>query len=129
MRLRPIPAPSSDERGADALERAGGQQPRAVGGESAEQGGAGEEQDAGQERTAAAGDVSDAPAEQQQSTEGEGVGVQDPGQSRRAEAEVLLDVGERYVDDGGVDADHQVGGDDDEEDRAEVGGAARWSGG
>src|SRR5438128_2564509 len=80
----------------------------------AEQGGAGEEQDAGGEGAAAADDVSDAPAEQQQTAEGERVGVEDPGQAGAAEAEVLLDVRQRYVDDGGIDADHQVGGDDDE---------------
>jgi len=52
-------------------------------------------------------------AEQQQAAEGEGVGVDDPGQAGVAEAEVGLDVRQRDVDDGAVEHDHQLRAADD----------------
>ena len=72
-------------------------------------------------KTAAAEDVAEAPAEEQQPAEGERVGVEDPRQRGRAEAEVGVDAGERDVHDGGVEHDHQLG---DQDDRDAGGGAA-----
>ncbi len=114
-----------DQGRAQTLRRAGDEQPGAVGGEAAEQGGQGEQQDARGQGATAAEEVPDASAEQQPAAEGPGVGVEDPGQAGAAEVQAALDVRQRHVDDGGVDADHQVGGDDDEERGAEP---RRWRG-
>ena len=59
-------------------------------------------------------------AEQQQATEGERVGVDDPFEAGPAEAERLLDVGECDVDDGRVQHHHQLGGGDDHQRQAET---------
>ena len=85
------------DRGADALQRAGGEQPGRRLGEPAEQRGEGEEGDAGHEDPAPAEDVAGAGAEQQQAAEGQGVGVLDPGEAGGREVEVLVDVGSAVI--------------------------------
>ena len=65
-------------------------------------------------------DVAEAAAEQQQPAEGEGVGVEHPGEAGGREPEVGLDVRERDVHDGRVEHEHELGDEDD----AEADGAA-----
>jgi hypothetical protein len=59
------------------------------------------------EDAALADQVAEAAGQEQQSTEGDHVGVDDPGQVALAEAEVVLDRGERDVHDRDVEHDHQ----------------------
>src|SRR5207248_1101362 len=59
--------------------------------------------------------VAEAAGEQQEASEGEHVGVDDPGERRLREAEVVADRGQRDVHDGGVDDDHQVAHAEDDE--------------
>ena len=106
--------------GAGALDDARGDEHGLVDGEAADERGRGEEQDAGDEHPAAAEQVAEAAAEQQQAAEGEGVGVDDPREVRVAEPEVGLDVGQRDVDDGAVEHDHQLRAADDGEREAET---------
>ena len=68
------------ERGAEALQDARAEQHRLVLGEAAEQRGDGEDGDADHEHPAAAEEVAEPAAEQQQAAEGERVGGDDPGQ-------------------------------------------------
>ena len=68
------------ERGADALEGAGDDELARGLGEAAEGGGDREDRQADLEGPQAAEDVAEAAAEEQQSAEGEGVGVEDPRQ-------------------------------------------------
>ena len=112
------------ERAADALDGAGGEQLAGLLGEAAGERGEGEQRDAGEEDPAAAEQVTGAGAEQQQAAEGQGVGVDDPGQAGRGEAEGGLDVGQRDVHDRRVEHDHQLAGQDEGEDEAGVAGGA-----
>ncbi len=70
--------------GADALERTRRHQQLGGGGQAAEQGAEGEDGEAGDERAPSAEHVAEAPAEQQQPAERERVGVEHPGEGRRA---------------------------------------------
>ena len=53
--------------------------------------------------------------------EGEQVGVEHPGELAPGEAEALLDVGQGDVDDGGVEDDHELGREDDEQEHRRAG--------
>ena len=109
-----------DDRGADALHRAGREQPGLRGGEPAEQRGQREQDDAGDEDPAPAEDVAGPAAEQQQAAEGQGVGVDHPFQAGAGEAERALDVGQRDVHDRRVQHHHQLRGGDDDQGEAEM---------
>ena len=106
------------ERATDALQGPRGEQEPAGGGEAAEQRGGGEDGDAGQERAPPAEQVTGPGAQQQQAAEGERVGVEHPGQLRVGEVQRGLDVGQRDVDDGRVQHDHELAGQDDGEHHA-----------
>src|SRR5215472_846991 len=74
-------------------------------------------------------DVTGPATEQQETAEGQGVGVDDPLQARVREAQGVLDVGEGDVHDGGVQHHHQLGcGDDDEGQAQAAAGGARCPG-
>jgi hypothetical protein len=98
---------------ADPLECPGRQQPAGGGGQAPDERGEGEQQDAGDEHPAAAQDVAGAATEQQQPAEGQGVGVQHPGQVGGGEAEGLLDLGQGDIHDGHVQYHHELGRRDD----------------
>ena len=53
--------------------------------------------------------------EQEQTTEGQEVGVEDPGEPGPREMEAVLDVGQRHVDDRRVQNHHELSGQDDEQ--------------
>ena len=61
-------------------------------------------------------------AEQQQAAEGQRVGVDDPLQAGAREAERPLNVGQRDVDDRGVEHHHELRGGDDDKGQAETSG-------
>ena len=84
-------------------------------GQPAEQGAQGEDGDAGQECPAPAEEVTGPSPQQEEATEGEQVGVEDPGEVTSGEPEALLDVREGDVDDRRVQDHHQLGGQDHEE--------------
>ena len=90
-------------------------------GQAAGQRGEGEDGQADLEGAAAAEDVAEAAAEEQQAAEGERVGVEHPGQPGRAEVEGGVDVRQGDVHDGRVEDQHQLGHEDD---RDAGGGAA-----
>ena len=68
----------------------------------------GEEPEAGEEDRAPAEQIGDAPAEEQEAAEEQGVGVHDPLEARGVEAEVGADGGQRHVHDGRVEHDHEL---------------------
>jgi hypothetical protein len=103
-------------RTADALDRAGGEQFRRAVSEAAGERGEREQRDADDEHAAPAEQVTGAGAEQQQSAEGEGVRVHDPGQVLRGEPQGAFDVVQGDVDDGGVEHHHQLACQDHGED-------------
>lgn len=84
------------------------EQPARGRGEPADQRGHAEQRDAGDEDPAAADDVPRPPAEQEQPAEGDGVGVEHPGQALGGEAERVVDLGERDVHDGDVEDQHEL---------------------
>ena len=98
------------DRGADALHRAGGEQPALGLREAAGQRGEGEDRDAGDEHPPAAEDVAGAGAEQQQAAERQRVGVLHPRQARGREVQRALDVRQRGDDDRDVEDDHELAG-------------------
>jgi hypothetical protein len=77
--------------------------------------GRGEEEHTDDEHLATSEQVAESATEEQQAADGQGVGVDDPRQAGLAEAEIGLDVGQRDVDDGAVEHDHQLGSADDGE--------------
>ena len=87
---------------------AGGHEPLGRLRQPAEERGEREDGDAAEEQPAAAEDVAEPAAEQQQAAEGEGEGVQHPGEGSRAEAQVGVDLGERDVHDRRVEDEHQL---------------------
>ena len=74
----------------------------------------------GQERPAAAEEVAGAGAQEQQPAEGEQVRVEHPGELAPRETEALLDVREGDVDDGRVQDDHELGGQNHEQEHEGV---------
>lgn len=106
----------SRDRAADALQDAGAEQQLGGRGETTEQRGRGEHAHARDEDPATAEQVTGPRAEQQETSEGEGIGVLHPGQTGRAEVERVLDLRHRDVHHGAVEDDHQLGDQDDCED-------------
>ena len=107
--------------GADALEGPGGQE-HPAGRRRTRRAASSTEKTAmpDQEGPAPAEEVARAGAEEQQAAEGEDVGVEDPRELAAREAEARLDVGQRDVDDGGVEHDHELGGQDHEQEHRGV---------
>ncbi len=97
-----------DDRGAEALRGAGGDQLPLGGGEAGGERGDRDQQQARHEHPAAAQQVGGAAAEQQEAAEGEHVGVDDPGQVLLGEVERFADRGQRHVDDRGVEDDDEL---------------------
>ena len=67
-----------------------------------------EERDADQEQAPVSEEIAEPPAEQQKAAEGEQIGIDDPGERRLGEAEVLPDRRQCDVHDRRVEDDHQV---------------------
>ena len=94
-------------RAADSLDEAGRDEHLLGLRQPAERARHGEHAEAGHEDALAAEEVAEAAGEQEQAAEGDQVGVDDPGEARLREAEVVLDRRQRDVDDGHVEHDHQ----------------------
>jgi hypothetical protein len=109
-----------DQRAAEALEAAGGDQHPGAGGEAVEQRGGREDEHAGDEQPAPADEVGGAAAEQQEPAEHQRVGVDHPLQVRRRELEVVLDRRQRDVHDRGVEDDHELREADQHQDEPRV---------
>ena len=95
------------ERGADALDDAAGDEPGVARGEADRRAREPEGDDAEQEHPAAAEDVAQPAAGDQQHGEGQGVRVDGPLERREARVEVALDRGQRDVHDRVVEHDHE----------------------
>ncbi len=93
---------------AEALRRASDDQRRAVRREAPGQRGEPEHEQRHHEHAALAEVVGRAPAEHQEAGESDRVGVDDPLQFWRREAEAQLDRGQRDVDDAQVEDDHEL---------------------
>ncbi len=109
-----------EDRSADPLQRAGGDQGAGGGRDRAEQGGAREDQRAGVEHASAAEEIRGAPAEQQETREGEGVSVQDPLQAIGGEAQRILDRRQGDVHDRDIEDHHELAQTDHEQQRVRV---------
>ena len=109
-----------DDRAADSLQCAGGQQPCLGGGEPASQRRYREQDDPGDEHAAPAQDVTGPAAQQQQAAEGQRVGVHDPFQARARKPERMLDMGKRDVHDRRVKHHHQLCGGDNDQGQAQM---------
>ncbi len=90
-----------------ALDEARDDQHRLVVREPAQRGGGGEHRDAGEEHALAADEVAESPGEQQEAAERDHVRVDHPAEIRLREVQVVLDPGERDVDDRAVERVHQ----------------------
>ena len=97
-----------DDRAAEPLHRARGDQHPLRRREAARERGEREERDADQEQPAVAEEVAEPAAEQEEAAEGEQVGVHDPRERGLGEAEVLADRRQGDVHDRRVEDDHQV---------------------
>ncbi len=95
-----------EQRAADTLEGAGGDQHTGVRGQTAQQGRGGEPQHAEDEDAAAAEPVAEGAAEEDQPGQRDHVGVDGPLQGGEVGTEVAADVGQRDVDDGRVQQRH-----------------------
>ncbi len=104
-----------DDRPADPLHRARGDERQLRARETARQRRAGEEDDADHEDVPVSVEVAEPAAEEEEPAAGEQVCVEDPDQRRLAEAEVSADRGQRDVDDRRVEHDHQHAEADDGE--------------
>nr|WP_265864971.1 hypothetical protein [Streptomyces sp. SKN60] len=93
---------------ADSLDRPGGDERPGARGNARGQGADGEDEEAGQEGRAVSEEVGEAAAQGQQGSEGDEVGVDDPGQTGRREVQVLAYVGQGDVHDGGVEHDEEL---------------------
>ena len=105
--------PQHDGRGqgpGDALDEPGRDQHPLGLGECAEQRGEDEDGQAGEKDPALADQVAEPPDQQQQPSEWDQVGVDDPGEAALTESEVVLDRGQRDVHDRDVENDHQDAG-------------------
>jgi hypothetical protein len=80
----------------------------------------GEQASAGKERGPTSQNVARPCAQQQQSAESEGVGVDHPGQVGGGEVQRARDVGQRNVHDGRVKDNHELAGQDHGKDEAGV---------
>ena len=117
-----------DDRAAGALDGPGRQQPRLGSGQPAGEGCGREQQQADNEHLAPAKQVTGTAAEQQQAAERQRIAVDHPLQAAVGKSEGRLDVGQRDVDDGGVEDDHQLRGRDDQQGQAEVTAAVPGAG-
>ena len=97
-----------DDRAAESLDRAGGDQHALAVGDAAGQRGEREQDEPGHEDAAASEQVGGPAAEQQEAGEGDRVGVDDPLQVDLGEAEAVADRRQRDVDDGDVENDHEL---------------------
>ena len=97
-----------DRRGAEALQRPGGDERRVAPGEAAEERADGEDDEPRHEDAAPAEDVGQAAAEQEEPPEHERVGADDPLQVLLREVEVGLDRRQRDVHDRDVENDHEL---------------------
>jgi hypothetical protein len=97
-------------RAADALDEARADQHLLVLREPAQQRRGGEHRQAGEEHVPAADQVAEPPSQQEQPAEGDQVRVDDPGEARLREPEVVLDRRQRDRDDRPVEDDHQHAG-------------------
>jgi hypothetical protein len=104
------------ERGADALHGADGDEHLRGGRETARQRGGREQAEAGEEDAAAAEEVARPAAEQQEAAERERVGVDDPLEAVDREPEIGLDRGKRDVHDRDVEDHHELCDGEDGED-------------
>jgi hypothetical protein len=109
------------ERGAQALQRAGGDEHPAGLRQAVQQRGDREDHDADEEHTLAPEEVRRSTAEQQEAAEDERVAVDDPLEARRREVEVGLDRRQGDVRDGRVEHDHELRDADEDEDEPAVG--------
>jgi len=96
-----------EDRPGRALERAERDQHPGRRREAAQQRGRGEDAEADEEDRPPPDQVAEAPGEQQQTAEGDQVGVDDPCEARLGEAEVILDRRQGDVDHRDVEDDHQ----------------------
>ena len=103
--------------GADALQQAGADQRALARGEAAQQRREREDDEAGEEDPPAPEEVAEAPGQEQQAAEGDEEGVDDPGEVRLAEAQIVLDRRQRDVHDRDVEDDHQLREADDDQRR------------
>ena len=85
----------------------------------------GEDPDAEQEHPAAAEQVARPGSQQEEASEREDVGVDDPREGSRGEAQAPLDVREGDVDDRGVQHHHELGGEDHPEENGGATGTPR----
>ncbi len=108
------------ERAARALHGARREYPPLAGREAAGERSQREHEDAGHEHAAAAVDVAEPSAQQQQAAEGERVRRDHPLEAGPAEAERPLHVRQGDVHDGGVQHDHELGGGDHDQREAEA---------
>ena len=113
-----------EEGGEPALEGAGSDEQPQVGGQAADERGQGEAAEADEEGPLATPVVRDAPAEQQEAAEGQGVGGDDPLHVRGGDLQVGRGAGDREVHDRRVEDDHQLGDGDDRQ-RLEPPGVGR----
>ena len=104
-----------DDRAADPLHRARGDQRQLRVRDAARERRAGEQDDADHEDAPVPVQVTEPAAEEEEAAAGEQVGVEDPNQRRLAEAEVGADRRQRDVDDGRVEHDHEHAETDDGE--------------
>jgi hypothetical protein len=96
------------ERCAEALKAARGEQCGCAGGERRGDRGAGEDRQAGEEHASAAQQVGGAAAEQQQAAEDQRVARDRPTDVRAVDAQAVGEIGQRDVDGGDVEDDHQL---------------------
>ena len=112
---------------ADALEEARADQRLLRRGDAAQQRRDRERDEAGEEHALAPEQVAEAAGQEQQAAEGDEERVDDPGQVRLAEAEVVLDRRQRDVHDRDVEHDHQLReADDDQRGPAAAIGGRGW---
>ena len=116
-----------DERGAEPLERTRADQHPGARREAVEQRCRREHDEPEQEEALAPEQVAHAPAEQQETAEDEGVGVDDPLEVRLRQPEVFLDRRQRDVHDRAVEDDHELREADDDEHQPPVGRMAHRS--
>ena len=97
-----------EDRGAEPLARAGGEEHRRASGHRRGERGSGEDAEAGQEHAAAAEEVGGAAAEEQEASEDQRVARDRPADLRAAQLQVGRDVRQRDVHGGDVEDDHQL---------------------
>jgi len=99
---------SAEQRRAEALQRASGDELRLARRQPAEQRGQREQDEADHEQPAPSEQVGHPPAEQQKAAERQRVGVGNPREVLLGEPQVLSDRRDRHVDDRGVEDDHEL---------------------